>query len=98
MAFRTIAAGIAAFFLTVTAAQAQVIYNDRIPTGTASFDSVVAGVGGTVTTDSLQNLSSDSAQFGGRRLLEARPVDRRCGWTDVDCSAVRAPESERRLR
>ena len=80
MAFRTIAAGIAAFFLTVTAAQAQVIYNDRIPTGTASFDSVVAGVGGTVTTDSLQNLSSGSSWNRGAYTItstdgSSRPID-----------------------
>lgn len=37
------------------------IYNNAIPAGTAAFDATVTGVGGTVKTQALTNLSYDSS-------------------------------------
>lgn len=56
----SISVSMASLFAVATV-QAQVIYNDNIPDGTAQFDAVVAAAGGTVVTDSLSGLSGGTA-------------------------------------
>jgi hypothetical protein len=46
--------------VALSANAAPVIYNNTIPAGTAAFDSTVAGAGGSVITDTLANLGTDS--------------------------------------
>lgn len=51
-------ATIAVAFASVASFAAPVIYNDTISGGTAAFDTTVAGVGGTVKTQTLSGLSN----------------------------------------